>query len=339
MKVKDISINICKEELELLLVNNSDLRYIHLDHSDVSFDLNIIELSRKESQFKQKLILLTNHGFMLYVLRNGISSLIHFKSIKDLWIPVKENKYEIDENDIVYRYIDSESMNTKKLLVIFSTIGPKPHSSSLSRYFPENFPSIQKYISDDTAILRIADLGGVTGSYYLNTIVLKDNEFNIQNLINKISSERNIKRNDIVFFGISKGGSGALYHGLSLGYKVVAVDPILTDEYYVKCLNDYHCVEGVFPLKLEKKFESLISDHSNRELSEICVIVSERSEQYRFIIRILGPILGKITLLNSLNEKINTHPQVAPNTIHAITMAINSKLIGVGQQLGMFDFI
>lgn len=35
------------------------------------------------------------------------------------------------------------------------------------------------------------------------------------------------------FMDAQKGGTAAVYHGLTNNYKIVAVDPILNDEHYI----------------------------------------------------------------------------------------------------------
>lgn len=43
-----------------------------------------------------------------------------------------------------------------------------------------------------------------------------------------------------------KGGTAAVYHGLTNNYKIVAVDPILNDEHYINNKNDLHLIEEFF---------------------------------------------------------------------------------------------
>ena len=92
----------------------------------------------------------------------------------------KIKNYEYKDG-LVYSLTPPQIDINPNLLVIFSSISGKMYQPFLHRYFEQNFKSINKHISPNTAILRIADIGGVTGAYYLNT-----NFYKIMRLIFKI---------------------------------------------------------------------------------------------------------------------------------------------------------
>ncbi len=322
-----------------LKLNNENLKYVHLDHSKSdSSGKNVIELAYENIDAKNKLVMLSNAGFMTYVLREGISSLVHINEVKKLWIPVKEGLYSCNKNNIVYEYKEAEITINKKLLVVFSQIPLKPFSSSLNRYFARNFSTIEKYIGKDVAILRIADLGGVTGAFYLNTNALPNNEKNIQSLISDIAYDNKITHDNVVLYGTSKGGTAALYHGLKCGYRIVAVDPILDDHYYISKLKDLHLIENIFPIDKLTLFKSLLNECGSN-IRKLSLITSENSEQYQYILNILKPYLNDFLLLNNINKAINNHPEVGPNSLHAITALINMAFIGVSTNRGVYDFV
>lgn len=334
--VLNINNSISIDELKLKIEKNN-IKYIHYDHSVIGND-NIILLSRKNSALKEKLILMSNYGFMTYVLRGGISSLVHLSEIKNLWIPVKNKTLEINDDNIVFEYHDAEIKSNKKLLVIFSQIPLEPHSASLSRYFSRSFSTVEKYIGKNTAILRIADLGGITGAFYLNTKAQPRNEELINKLIINISEKNKIKKCDIVLYGASKGGTAAFYHSLNYGMKSVCVDPILDDHYYTDVIDDFHLVNGIFPNTKKEKFSKLIEEKKH-DVPDIKMIISENSEQYVYIKTIIEPIKNKILVINSTNSSIKKHPDVGPNTIHAITALLNASLIGLKIKEMEIDFI
>ncbi|HHU8995023.1 TPA: XcbB/CpsF family capsular polysaccharide biosynthesis protein, partial [Escherichia coli] len=134
----------------------------------------------------------------------------------------------------------------------------EPYSASLYRYFAKNFSTIDKYVGKNVSILRVADIGGITGSFYLNTNALPTNADKIKSLILEVIEQCQIKSDDVVLYGCSKGGTAAVYHGLTNNYKIVAVDPILNDEHYVNNKNDLHLIEGVFPQPKEELFKKVI---------------------------------------------------------------------------------
>ncbi|MBU9829620.1 XcbB/CpsF family capsular polysaccharide biosynthesis protein [Rahnella sp. FC061912-K] len=326
--VLNINADISIEELDEILASGI-YRYIHIDHSSLTVNQeNIINLARKNLDIWRKLVSLTNHGFFTYVLREGVSSFVNISELQKLWIPLKEKKYSISDKGIVYEYVNSEHNIDKKMLVIFSQIPLDPHSSSLNRYFSRSFSTLEKYVGKNVSILRIADIGGITGAFYLNTIGLPNNENNIQSLIKNIASNNNIDEENIVLYGASKGGTAAMYHGLSCKFKVVAVDPIFDDEFYLSEHNDLHMINGIFPDTKKNKFSMLLNDKIN-ELPDIKVITSKNSEQFPYIENFLRPIIPYITLLNCINPMIKKHPDVGPYTIHATTALINASLINL----------
>ncbi len=222
-----------KNEISLLL-QASKYKYIHFEIIGKGDSCkNLIEFSYHDYNLKKQLIALTNAGFMSYVHRGNVTSLVHFDEIKNLWIPVKEKKFSINSDGIVYTLQRAACKINEKLLIVFSQMPIEPYSASLYRYFAKNFSTIDKYIGKNVSILRVADIGGITGSFYLNTNALPTNADKIKSLILEVIEQCQIKSDDVVLYGCSKGGTAAVYHGLTNNYKIVAVDPILNDEHYI----------------------------------------------------------------------------------------------------------
>jgi homogentisate 1,2-dioxygenase len=99
------------------ILQGATYKYIHfniIDKSDT--DKNIIELSFDDNELKQKLIVLANYGFMVYVHRGSVSSLVHYSEIKNLWIPVKEGDYSINPDGVVYSFEKAQCSDDEKLL-------------------------------------------------------------------------------------------------------------------------------------------------------------------------------------------------------------------------------
>lgn len=336
--VLNLSINDSPESLYTKL-NIPSLKYVHLDHSHIdNSGKSIIQLAYEYQDIKNKLIILTNLGFLTYVLRDGVSSFVHVQEIRNLWVPVKDGRYSCDPNNIVYEYNDASVHLNKKLLVIFSQIPLDPYSPSLNRYFARNFSTIEKYIGKDVAILRIADLGGITGAFYLNTIGLPQNEKNIQKLISRIALDNGITNENIVLYGTSKGGTAAFYHGLQCGYKSVIVDPILNDHYYITKCKDLHLIENVFPEDKFSIFNKLLEDF-RCNINKMALITSENSEQFNYILEVVKPYKNLFLFLNNVNPDIKKHPEVGPNSLHAITALINMAFIGVKHHSGASNFV
>ncbi|HHQ4691771.1 XcbB/CpsF family capsular polysaccharide biosynthesis protein [Aeromonas veronii] len=314
-------------ELDMLL-SSKKINYIHVSHKHIGgADKNIIELSRNSKQIKELLIKLTNHGFMTYVLRDGVSSLVHHDAINNLWFPVKNKEYSISSGNVIYTYEDADFSINKHLVVMFYPVAPNPNSSSLNRYFPSNFTSLKNYLSKNISILRIADVGGVSGAFYMNTKYLINNEENIQSLIEEISDKNGIARENIILYGASKGGTGALYHSLLGGYSSLCVDPILDDEHYLSSMNDLHNINGIFPITKKDKFADILLPENINGFTTI--ITSPQSEQYKYIMPLLDVVRDRVQILNNINPNILKHPDVAPNSIHAILAILNMFSFGV----------
>lgn len=296
---------------------------------------DMMKLALTSPQAKNLLLELTRLGFSLYYNTTNESRFIRHDRIVHHWPAVKDGSFSISDQGIVHKLEKPESGTFEKLVVVFSPINSKPR---LIRYFRPSFATLMKYIPRNTAILRIADVGGVKGAFYLDTNYLPDNSSRIQHLIRTTAGSHGIEKDDIVLFGASKGGTGALYHGISGDWKFVAVDPIVSDLWYENNENDYHFTTGgVFPRSKQEVFNELVSqlcDGSRNSLERSVLITSHRSPQYKITCEVIRPIMNRLSVLTSDNPDIVTHPDVAPKTIYAQVLAINNLLLGLSLPSG-----
>lgn len=306
------------------------LNFIHIDHSAVSRNAqdNIITLARRDPALKEKLVFMANAGFHLYVLRDGISSMVRHRRIRSLWRLAIAGEVSVDENGIFSRLHPAPGGGEPRLLVVFSSIAGTIYTPSLMRHFEQNFASIGKYIPKNTHILRIVDFGGVLGSFYLNSNALPKNEDHIQTRIAATAADLGVVTENIVLYGTSKGGTAAAFHALRRGWRGVAVDPILSDEHYVRKHRDLHFTEGTFPASKQARFAELLRDpHPETRLSVIC---SNRSPQFPYIEEtLIGRFRDRFTFLNSENAEIRTHPDVGPKTLPHTLSQLNLHLAGL----------
>ncbi|MFA9229784.1 MAG: XcbB/CpsF family capsular polysaccharide biosynthesis protein [Microgenomates group bacterium] len=325
------------ELLESRILEMSDLNFVHVDHSayEIQHD-SLITLTRKMPEFKPLMLMLANHGFHLYVVRDKISSFVRHRRIRTLWQNVVAGNIKCDKNNVFYTIQGAKEKRHPRLLVVFSSIAKVMYTPGLYRHFEQNFQTIEKYISPNTNILRIVDLGGVLGSFYLNSNSLPMNEVNIKSLIELTADGLGVPHSEIVVYGTSKGGTAATYHGLMWGYKVVAVDPILSDDHYIQKFNDSHFTIGTFPVTKQEKFATLVDNiHPNSSMTLIC---SDRSPQYDVINNtLINKFSDRFLFLNSKNMLIKDHPDVGPQTVHHALAQINTKLSGLPAAAGLFD--
>lgn len=332
MKVIHIDHNCVPEKLDDLLLLNSDCQFIHYRHeNELKEGESLITEARKDKDTHALLISLANRGFYLYATKDSnTSSFVQHVALPKLWKKISSGEAFYNDNGLVYSF-DREVKNPSGLLVVFSSINAPIYKISLDRIFTKNFKSIGDYIKEDTLIMRIADLGGVTGSYYLNSKYLPNNEKNIQNLIRHIKNEYCVEK--VVLLGASKGGSAAFYHGLLGGYDFVAVDPIVTDEFYFNKYNDLHFMRGIADISKEDSFASLL-----RESAEKCnfhstfnriLITSKRSPQFNYIKKIVLDKYGdKFSIFINTDPEIKNHPDVSPKSLFKTTSLVGDCLGG-----------
>ncbi|GAB2025900.1 hypothetical protein OfM1_19720 [Lactovum odontotermitis] len=131
--------------------------------------------------------------------------------------------------------------------------------SASERQAPENnYRSLQKFLLKNTILLRIADSNLISGSYYQNTENFPDYELKIQELIKKVAFDNEVPLSNIVCYGTSKGGVGALIHGLTGNYPIVTFDPMINREEYMANGDEHFCFDCV-PVDFTERINHLLS--------------------------------------------------------------------------------
>jgi hypothetical protein len=319
-------------------------RFIHIAHDpEWPEGTNLIAMARKLPSAKERLVEFTKRGYYVYVAKEGATRLVRSDYVRSLWIKVREGEFQMNDDDLVYKFTPPPTgIKPKRLLVVLSSIFQNVNSPSLLRYFMENFPTVQKYLPHDTAVLRIGDIGGVMGSFYLNTSHRPNNVASIQRLIETIRTETGLDNDAVVLYGVSKGATAALYHGLLGGYRFVAVDPIVSDEHYEQRMNDAHfTLGGIFPESKQSVFERLVrevkaSTSQQKIACRSALICSDRSPQFPYIEKMfIRNFSNEISFFNSQNPAILDHPDVGPKTVNTATMLMNMQLYGLSLTPGV----
>ncbi|MFI2362742.1 XcbB/CpsF family capsular polysaccharide biosynthesis protein [Promicromonospora sp. NPDC019610] len=315
-------------------------KYLHLDLLGVVPDgRNLMQAARQDPRARDALNYLTNNGFYIYKVDAGTTRLVQHDELKNLWQAVKSGTYKITpDNNVVYHFSPATNGRTTKLVVVFSPMTDRLETS-INRHFFQTYKAIQKHLVPGTGVLRIADLGGVRGAFYLNTTYLPGNSERISRFISEFIAENAIAQENVVLYGPSKGGSGALHQGLLNAWNFVAVDPILNDAHYEQNHDDVHFTSGgIFPETKESVFGRLAQYARGVQYPEWyhpVVVTSHRSPQYEYIGTTLAPIGDHITFLDSDNQKIKTHSDVPGQTIQHQAMALNALLSGFGLPVGV----
>ena len=335
--MKELHIKLTHANIASLITIEYPTYRLHIDKSTFGKNeteqqnYNLFAIARAHKTVKHLVIDLANNGYYLVAHKNGVS-------IFEKFITAKKFKHNLINKNIqvfndLYYTLEAPKIKTKKsrLLVVFSSVADFSLNASISRRnFFTNFGGIGKYIPQNTYILRISDIGGIVGSFYMNNNFSNNIESDIQRLLKSILLQNYIEKNDVVLYGASKGGTAALYHGILGDYKAISVDPIVSNEYHEKKYNDPHFTIGTFPDTKQEKFKHLMK-HSTIA-SNINILYSERSPIYNDIIEIIknNDVEEKINYIHSNHPKIKDHPDVGQNTINILTMIINNLYYELG---------
>jgi hypothetical protein len=307
--------------------------YVQVGHGSSSKPGDsLITISRRDPDAKKLISHLAMKGFYLYRVTDGGSRFVRDHTIGKLWHRVKEGDFSVNKDGLVYSFTPPMvKSDFTRILVIFSSMSTSIYNPSMMRYFEQNFRSAQKHVPPNTAVLRIADIGGIVGAFYLNTVRNPENTTRIQRLICETAIEHGVSLNDVVLYGASKGGTGALFHGLTGGFKCIAVDPVISDDYYVSKYQDSHfTTDGVFLEAKQEVFSRVVAksvqadSRTRSDSTSTAVIYSDRSPQYSAIQEIAAEKLkDRAAFFNCINPEILDHPDVSPKSLNTAAMLMN----------------
>lgn len=313
----DASISVLIDGCDILLIDKSDFG----KNDNEKLNHNIYGLARTNAKVKSLVTQLSNFGIFLVAHKDGVSTFYRYKN-KELFdsIFLKNGKYRRYGEFYYSLDLPSSSIKPSKLLVVFSSVADLPYNADIERRcFFKNFSTISKYIPYDTIVVRISDIGGVVGNFYLNSNYSNEVESGIQDLLNNLEEITGIKKENTILYGVSKGGTGALYHGLGGGYNFVAVDPIVSDEHHEEKYNDSHFTKGTFPCSKQEKFNKIVL---GCEKSNGYIISSRYSPIFDSLCSI--NFKNDVALIDVQHKNIKDHPDVGPNTINLLMLLINS---------------
>lgn len=188
--------------------------------------------------------------------------------------------YKIEKPLIIKDYL------SKKMLVLFNAAINMMAVSAADRQAPANYyQSLQKFLPENTLLLRIADSNLISGSYYQNTENFPNYEEEIQNLIKKVAVDNGIPLSNIVCYGGSKGGIGALIHGLIGNYPIVAFDPKINREEFMQEKGDLHFCLDLVAVDFTERINGLLAD-TKMDAHDIKIYSSESVPMYSYIMNL-----------------------------------------------------
>ena len=339
--MKELKVLLTEEMLKKTLDFELPTQTLYIDRSGVGDikerEHNLIGFSRREESVNELVVKLASKGFFLVSSLNGNSRFEKFTTAKEFKTNIKVDNLQIYNG--LYYTLEKPLLEfaSNRLIVVFSSVADRAFNADVSiRNFFTNFGTISKYIPQNSYVLRIGDIGGIIGSFYMNTTFSNTIEEDIQGLLKSILESNSIAKEDVVLYGGSKGGTSALYHGVLGGYKCVAVDPIVSDTYHEESSGDSHFTKEyggyrIYPQTKQDKFRNLMKITAIPD--NINIIYSEQSPVYGAINSIIkeNDLGQKIKYLNVCHPKIKTHPDVAAKTINILMLVMNNLFYGVGE--------
>ena len=216
-----------------------------------------------------------------------------------------------------------QTSKPNKLLIYFLAL-PSPDdmrsNDALKRCYSYFFKTLNRSVSKDTIIVRVADVNLVLGSFYVNTVHFPDYEEQVQELIKYLMKKYEVVLENVVLYGISRGGTGVLIHSALGNYKGLAVDPMVNDTWYVEHWNDHHFIKGAREIDLVPKINQYLSNSK----SKIYILGNQ-------FIDITWPELlrlnqEKIDLIDINDETVTKHHLLSSNTVPEQLMYLNILL-------------
>lgn len=337
--MQDLHIVLDKESVEHKIEIELPEWELYIDKSqlgstpDECLKHNIISTGRKYKYVASFLMHCASCGFFLvrHDQENGISVLRNMKDRKK-FMPAFGKRGTKLWNDVFYTLekpvsVFAASKSICRMLVVFSSIGEFPFNAAVAnRAFYLDWPDVKNDIPANTYILRIADTGGVLGAFYMNSNFDKSFEQRVHDLIIHIANECHIAKGNIILYGANKGGTGALLHGILGEYRTIAVDPVVTDRFFIEKRNDQHFVTESFSEDKEKKFKNLLEESNN--LDHIHIVTSYASEQFKYIKDIVWTHKD-VHMYIFNNENIKKQGDVLKNTVVFVKTLINAMYYNI----------
>lgn len=284
---------------------------------------NLLSLSRSDNQAYLCYKKILSNDYILYYHEHGISKFYKRKNVNELW--KRKDLHQFNDLFFTLTPPKEENKNTlskNKLLIIFPCMPTtEDYTNSLipKRMFPDFFMSIDKYLVKNTYILRIMDLNLSHGSHFVNTINYPTMERDIKECIKYIQETLDIESQNIVLYGVSKGGTGAILHGSSLDLKLLAVDPIIDLAEYNN--SDDHYLKN---FRKENISNQIMNNLVKSDKSEKYIFCSPTVEfNYKALNNINSNNLHKIEIIDS---NITHHNNISKNCVPQQLMILNKLL-------------
>ncbi|SOC27789.1 conserved hypothetical protein [Brochothrix thermosphacta] len=305
------------------------MSYQETDVIDFTFDKSTLKVGVKTYSSKN-LLELANENVHFYncykeLLQNDYMLYFHTKEVS--YFSKRTNFDHIFKRNDLYKAGDLyytltppsgskiNDLSQKRLLVIFSSIPMvKDWTNSVvtNRVFFQNFPEVARSLVKNVWIMRIMDFNLSFGSYYVNTVNYPTMEDDVQQSIVDVINKLSIEKEDVVLYGSSKGGAGALLHSARGNYQSVSVDPIISAEEYNK-MEDRHFIKSLRTEDLTTKINQYLELHQDNKKKHIICCPAVKFNYTK--VQGLKGLGSDINIIELEDEAIRNHTDVAKNCI------------------------
>ncbi|TGD34755.1 XcbB/CpsF family capsular polysaccharide biosynthesis protein [Leuconostoc mesenteroides] len=299
------------------------IKLLSMDNS-----INVLKISRQNGNIRALLQNLVSNDYTLVQNQDKENVFVQRSSLSKFLPKMVLNQNIRKYYEVFYtieKKIKRDANAPQRLIVIFSSMPSESayfSSNFLDRTFVKHFPTIQNLVVPNTHVLRIVDSNLMYGSHYVNSVNFPNYERRIQGLINKVSKNLLVKKENIVLYGTSKGGTGALVHSLIGNYKSVSIDPIINANEYNNKMRDIHFIKNNRTQSLVTKINELKSGGNNN------IVI--RSPQVHFNYQITHQLKNsRIQFYDQKNSSIKNHKEIGRNSVSEILMFLNAQLLGL----------
>jgi hypothetical protein len=195
-------------------------------------------------------------------------------------------------------------------------------TSIIERNFRLDFQTLKDSVVKNTYILEIGDINLIAGSFYSNTTNYPDYESQIQRLVAHIAEQYQISPENIVFYGTSRGATGALLNAAQSNAKMIVADPVIDDTAWYN-ENDIHFVDGVRDIDLTARVTAAMNAY--QRTSENAIVLGSSNVGVTFAAHLRLPI-EKFTLID-LQMAIYDHGSINGKSVPIQLSYINQLLI------------
>lgn len=305
--------------------------YQRLEHFDspvtgdvllVKAPRNLIKMAWSDEKVNDFLTYLSNLDF---ILDGNIGDTFRFIKRNSFWRP-DLREYLAHSGNNVYYADDLDPVRHRtgeiKHIVFFFCGMPGPDGlNSLNaeeRMFPHLFHNFTRSLTKDTLVVRIADVNGVRGGFYVNTNNYQSQEDDISEFIDFMMNKYQVNANNVVLHGTSKGATGALFYAAKHDLNCVVVDPVLDARDAIMNLHNNHFMRG---FRIERNLVPEINRFSRHgKKKRVSYVLGNHYVKETW--SVLTTLKG-VFLIDIDDKTVTKHPQISPNCVPEWLALIN----------------